>query len=386
MNDLDEEIIIEEYEDDGYQISRYEITTYVTQRNIDSLLKWVSANKIVIPDFQRDYVWTKKTASKLIDSILLNLPIPNIFLYKTIDKGEEKYYVIDGFQRIQTIKFFKDGVWNPNSNIKECISFKDEDSKIFKIDSKVSEWYNMTYSMLSENDKFNFEEYNINLTIFEQTHPENKDSMFEVFERINTGAEKLSEQEIRNAIFGGALLAEVKSKAENSSFNKIVRSDNHMNKRQNYVDLYLRFVTYLYMLKNNFELDGIKITSSKRETLNNFCNYCNNHSDFNYQQYLNDVSKAIDCIYEFDKTALCGKKRNSDEISDKIHAVFAEALVLSVIENGFKINVTPEKFNNEKISLWNSDEFFDLFVQKTTSPANISARVNKLLDMINYEE
>lgn len=373
-------------EEDSYKISRYEITTYVTQRNIDSLLKWVSVGKIVIPDFQRDYVWTKKTASKLIDSILLNLPIPNIFLYKTVDKGEEKYYVIDGFQRIQTIKFFKDGIWNPNSDMKESISFNEEDSKIFKLDCKGSEWYNLTYNLLTESDKFNFEEYNINLTIFEQTHPENKDSMFEVFERINTGAEKLSEQEIRNAIFGGPLLADIKYEAENSNFSEIVKIDNHMRKRQNYVDLYLRFVTYLYMYRNDYELNGQKMTSSKRETLNNFCNYTNEHKEFDYKLYLDDVSKAIECIYQFDDTAMYGKKRNTDEISDRIHSVFAEALVLSVINNGFKINTTSQKFNENKIALWKSEEFFNLFVQQTTTPANISARINKLLAMINCED
>ena len=110
----------EQYEDEeGYRINRYEITTYVTQRSIESLLKWVDKKKIVIPDFQRDYVWPISMASKLIDSVLLNLPIPNIFLYKLVINGEEIYYVVDGFQRIQTLKYFKENRWSQQSDIKE---------------------------------------------------------------------------------------------------------------------------------------------------------------------------------------------------------------------------------------------------------------------------
>lgn len=384
MNDsTDYESLTNYYEqEEGYKISRYEITSYVTQRSIDSLLKWISAKKIIIPDFQRDYVWTKNTASKLIDSILLNLPIPNIFLYKTLDNGEEKYYVIDGFQRLQTIKFFRNGYWNQNSDIKSNFSYKEEDSKIFKLNCKNSDWYNLSYDSLSESDKFNFDEYSINLTVFEQTHPENKDSMFEVFERINTGSEKLSEQEIRNAIFGGNLLKSIKEQSENSVFKNIFEKDRHMSKRQNYIDLYLRFVAYYYLFENNYQISGEKMTTSKRETLNVFCTLCNNLS-IDYISYLADVARAIDCIYLFDENALYGKKRNNDEISDRIHSVFAEALVIAVIKNNFKINTSSEKFENEKIKLWNTDEFFNLFVQQTTTPVNISARVDKLLEIIN---
>ena len=244
----------------GHKINRYEITSYVTQRTIESLIKWVEKGKIIIPDFQRDYVWPKSVASKLIDSVLLNLPIPNIFLYKINKDGEEIYYVIDGFQRIQTLKFFKEGIWNPNSNIKkDSITFNEEQSTVFKINYKSSEWIEKTYETLSSDDKFNYDEYLINLTIFEQSNPDNKKSMFEVFERINTGSEKLSEQEIRNAIYTGKFLNLIRNRAKTPYLQKIIENDPIMRKRQNFVDLFLRFVSYYYLLENDFVLNEKKI-------------------------------------------------------------------------------------------------------------------------------
>lgn len=368
----------------GHKINRYEITTYVTQRTIESLIKWVEKGKIIIPDFQRDYVWPKSVASKLIDSVLLNLPIPNIFLYKINKDGEEIYYVIDGFQRIQTLKFFKEGIWNPNSNIKkDSISFNEEQSTVFKINYKSSEWIEKTYETLTSDDKFNYDEYLINLTIFEQSNPDNKKSMFEVFERINTGSEKLSEQEIRNAIYTGKFLDLIRTRAKTPYLQKIIENDPIMRKRQNFVDLFLRFVSYYYLLENDFVLNEKKISVSKRDTLNDICDFFNKKSEVEYIKYIDDVSKAIDTIYEFNQDALYGKKRNENKISTKIHSVFAEALVISVIKNNFEINITKEDFDKLKLELWDTDTFEEIFIQQTTAPKNIQKRIDKLIELIN---
>lgn len=368
----------------GHKINRYEITTYVTQRTIESLIKWVEKGKIIIPDFQRDYVWPKSVASKLIDSVLLNLPIPNIFLYKINKDGEEIYYVIDGFQRIQTLKFFKEGIWNPNSNIKkDSISFNEEQSTVFKINYKSSEWIEKTYETLSSDDKFNYDEYLINLTIFEQSNPDNKKSMFEVFERINTGSEKLSEQEIRNAIYTGKFLDLIRSRAKTPYLQKIIENDPIMRKRQNFVDLFLRFVSYYYLLENDFVLNEKKISVSKRDTLNDICDFFNKKNEIEYIKYIDDVSKAIDTIYEFNQDALYGKKRNENKISTKIHSVFAEALVISVIKNNFEINISKEDFDTLKLELWDTATFEEIFVQQTTAPKNIQKRIDKLTTIIN---
>jgi len=372
--------------EEGYKLNRYEITTYVTQPSVESLIKWVDKRKIIIPDFQRDYVWPISSASKLIDSVLLNLPIPNIFLYKLYIEAEEVYYVVDGFQRIQTLKYFKENKWSQQSDIKEGQEqITQEQYHDFKIKYKTSEWHGKTYETLASEDRFNFDEYSVNLTIFEQNNPKNKNSMFEVFERINTGSDRLSEQEIRNAIYPGEFLKKIRQLAQMEEYKKIIENDTIMKKRQNHIDLFLRLLTYYYIFVHNFEVDTFKVTTSKRDTLNNACEYFNAIEENKYQNYLDDIVKSIQTIYKFSSTAMYGKKRNEKAISTKIHAVCAEALVIAVIKNNFEIKISEEEFMQFKIEFWETDQFEALFVQQTTTNKNIKARIELLLEVINNE-
>ena len=142
MNQEKEEIIkdeidelITEEESDGIEISRYAITSYRTDRSVDNLIKWKEHDKLIIPTFQRDYVCKYKNCVKLIESILLGLPIPDLFVYKEIIDGNEKYNLIDGFQRISTIEAFKTGIWKKGT----------PDERKFIITNKQSKWYGKTY-------------------------------------------------------------------------------------------------------------------------------------------------------------------------------------------------------------------------------------------------
>jgi len=78
---------------------RYWNTTYTFER----IAQLYRKEKFVIPDLQRAYVWTQDMASRLIDSILLGIPLPNFFIYKNEDEIND---IIDGLQRIITISTF----------------------------------------------------------------------------------------------------------------------------------------------------------------------------------------------------------------------------------------------------------------------------------------
>ena len=83
---------------------------------VEDLVERFENDEISFPDFQRLFVWNKKQASRLIESILLNLPIPSIYIYLPADK--RKPFIIDGLQRLMTLSAFKKGSWpdsDPNS-------------------------------------------------------------------------------------------------------------------------------------------------------------------------------------------------------------------------------------------------------------------------------
>lgn len=86
---------------------QYEIASYPADFTLDGLrLQW-DAGDIVIPEFQRGFVWTIAQASKLIESFLVGLPVPSIFFYT--ERGTEKSLVVDGQQRLRTIFYYFDG-------------------------------------------------------------------------------------------------------------------------------------------------------------------------------------------------------------------------------------------------------------------------------------
>lgn len=91
------------FDEDDYSIVDYNITSSPNDFNIMTLCNFIDVGIVKLPAFQRNYVWDIRSASKLIESIVIGLPIPQLFLY---EKEKNKFLVIDGQQRLLSIYFF----------------------------------------------------------------------------------------------------------------------------------------------------------------------------------------------------------------------------------------------------------------------------------------
>ncbi len=110
---LDEDEVEDEAEkDETVRPVQYEITSFGADYDAEGLVKRLQRGDIYIPPFQRSFVWTQKEASRFIESLLLGLPVPGIFLARDIDS--KKLLVIDGQQRLRSIQFFMEGYFNPD--------------------------------------------------------------------------------------------------------------------------------------------------------------------------------------------------------------------------------------------------------------------------------
>lgn len=377
----------ESEENEQNELKRYQINSYSVDRAVETLIKWKRNNKLVVPDFQRDYVWSFSNCARLIDSILLNLPIPNIFVFKIVEKGEEKYILVDGMQRITTIDQFESGTWKQSGKERK-----------FKINLKTSNWYNKGFSNLDESDKQFFYDYPLSVMIFEtsaKSDSESKNVIFSVFERINTGSEKLTEQEIRNTLYQGICLDKLKEVVSTKDvFYRLIQLDSGVQKRGKDLEFLLRLMSYYHIY--NVSKKGVKylvnddeeskITTSKTVMLNNYL-YYSNKGDIEYINQLTDILEALATIEQLDKTALYCVKRDKSGIGTKVHQIFAEALVIATILNNNTISLSKEQFNENKLSLWKSEEYFyKTFTEKTTDPDNVVARIDKMIRFINGEE
>jgi len=165
----------------------YSITSYGADYPVDSLVRRMRDGKIRVPSFQRGYVWTEKQASRFVESLLLGLPVPGIFLSKEIDSAD--LLVIDGQQRLKSLQYFYDGVIN---------------DRVFKLKDVQERFTGKTYKELDADDRQRLDDSIIHVTIVKQDEPsEDNSSIFLIFERLNTGGLLLQPQEIRSAIYAG---------------------------------------------------------------------------------------------------------------------------------------------------------------------------------------
>ena len=215
--EIDEHVLDEAEESDAEQdipgIERYEIGFYGTDFPVDALYKRLSSDNnaakgdIFIPDFQRGYIWSKKQADGFIESLLLGLPVPGIFL--STDRETQRRFVIDGGQRLRTIKSFVDG------------SFKD--GAHYTLGKGVhQDFAGKSYSDLAATDRRRFDDAVIHATIVSQDQPKGSDrSLFHLFERLNTGGTPATAHEVRRSLWGGTLNDLLGALAENSHWRKV---------------------------------------------------------------------------------------------------------------------------------------------------------------------
>jgi uncharacterized protein with ParB-like and HNH nuclease domain len=90
-------------DEDEFEIDEYDLTSSPNDFNVLTIQSFIESGSVKIPGFQRNYVWDIKRASKLIESLLLGLPVPQIFLY---EESRNKFLVIDGQQRLMSIYYF----------------------------------------------------------------------------------------------------------------------------------------------------------------------------------------------------------------------------------------------------------------------------------------
>ncbi|MGF6663311.1 putative nucleic acid-binding protein [Paraburkholderia atlantica] len=183
---------------------------------VETIVEKLNDESIFIPHFQRRYVWTEPQASRLIESLIIQCPIPVIYLNQ---ENDERLSVIDGNQRLTTIRRFVENQFA----LKGLTAYPElEGSRFFELDPR-------------------FQRHILNRTlrcivILKDTHPQVK---FDVFERLNTGATKLTPQELRHGLYFGDLMSLATAVAKESEFLSLLEIKN--DKRMKAEELVLRF-------------------------------------------------------------------------------------------------------------------------------------------------
>ena len=239
-------------------------------RSLAELFRWYKQGKLIIdPEWQREYVWDRKRASKLLESILIDIPVPVIYLAQTRSR---KYEVIDGQQRLSSVfDYFDDKLKLSGLEIKTELNGK-----------KFKECEDLIKGKLED----------ATLRTFELSDSTPKDLMFLIFERLNTGGVALNDMEIRNCLYRGRLNDLLKKLRENTYFVEVINQKN-IEKRMNDRMLVLRFLAF-------YERTPDKARRGLKSFLNEFFDTYRDLSDAKQKEYervFNNAMRASRTIF-----------------------------------------------------------------------------------------
>jgi len=221
----------EEFEDIStpYDVSKIDIL--FEPEYVDRLIRKYDLGELNLnPDFQRNEVWKIKQKSRLIESILIKIPIPSFYIDA---RDEANWIVIDGLQRLSTIiRYMKD-----EFRLKDIEFLKELDGKKF--------------SELDRNFQRRIEDFKLTLYLIRPNTPE--EIALNIFTRINTLGEPLTQQEVRHAIYNGKSTKLLKELSESEEFQKTVKPSSSMKKRMNDRELILRLLAFKISSYQNYQ-------------------------------------------------------------------------------------------------------------------------------------
>lgn len=303
------------------------------------------------PDYQRYEVWTPTKKSRLIESVLMNLPLPRLYFAENDDETEE---VVDGQQRLSALFRYMDDEY-PLTGLRAETqlngkSWSDLDKKI---QNRIKNFALSTVVIKKESDPA---------------------LRFDLFERLNTGATGLNEQELRNAVYRGEYNNFIYRLAENEDWRKLHRIKGP-HKRMADAEWVLRFMAFQDQTYLNFpDKRMTKFLNKQMEV---------NHpiitSDLKQREQLFKQAASL-CLSVFGDKAFCRFRRGDEEEvngrweSRRIRALEDVQLWgMTQFNKGQLIGKADEVFE-ASLQITSIPEFSDLIVENTSGKERVAKR------------
>lgn len=361
-----------------YKKGEIRIVTEQARYPLDSIETMLDSKKYLLnPEYQRRKRWDNARKSRLIESFIMNVPIPPIFLYE-IDYSI--YEVMDGQQRLTAIYDFYKG------------KFELEGLEYWQ------ELNGRNYQNLPEQVQKGIDRrYLSSIILLQETAKSKEEAEYLkqiVFERLNSGGEKLTAQETRNALHNGKFNRLCIKLSENDPFRKMwylpLESEgeeklleNESYRKMEDVELVLRFFAYRH-------IDNLKSPVDK--FLDEYLKQANNYSDETIKNLENIFQETIQLIYSILGTsAFIPPKEQRDRktplktIYDPIMQVFANNIAhkKSLLKN--KADIKNDLYSSKELLYIKEENNRSLFDGRYNNKKDVEARIKYFHDFLqNY--
>ncbi len=325
----------------------FDISVSPSDPTLELLANQVNRGDIIIPFYQRRYVWKIEQASRLIESFLMGLPVPQVFLYIN---EEDQLEVIDGQQRIMSVTYFMEGF------------FGEADSQnrrqIFRLKglAERSEYNGKTFTELSIRDQRKLRNSTLRAINIKQLKPSTRnDSVFHIFERLNTGGTLLKPQEIRNAVYRGNIVDELRTLNSDKDWQSIL-GIKKPDKNQKDVELVLRLFA-LFRGWKGYEKPMLGFLNSQMDANREFSS-----------EKASRFKARFFAVAEMVNSTL----RRPFRPKGVINAAVLEAVMVTLLENE---NISSEELNSRYPRLFEDRDFSENISGGTTDTSVLKNRL-----------
>lgn len=341
------------------------INTQAYDKSVSDLYRMMSDGDINLnPEYQRNYIWDNKRASLLIESIILNVPIPVVYVSQEED---DSWTVIDGLQRLNSIK-----------------RFFDRDFKLSGL--QILSQLNRS-DIRSLNPKAVRVLRNGLLRIIVISSDSHEDIKYDVFMRLNRGAVKLNEQELRNCLYRGSFNQTLKELTKNKQYLELLNLK-EPHKRMNDCELILRF----FALNGNWNPgeEHIEYYKGRMKTfLNDFMVRNRNISKDRIQKYQETFNTTVDKVYTVIGSKAFRRINENGDYETSFNRSIMDILMTSFSRFEKDVLVVKQKEINARLKglILNDKDFGDSITIGTSDVKVINYRLNRwfneLKDVLN---
>ncbi|MBN7775602.1 DUF262 domain-containing protein [Nitratireductor aquimarinus] len=226
------------------------VRTDAYQMSIGEIVTMYENNEITIdPEFQRLFRWEIGQKSKLIESLLLGIPIPSIFVF---EKDDGTWELIDGLQRISTILEFmgrlREGDDLRSPSVLEATKYLPSlHNGVWEITDN-AEIPAAQQSAIDRSLQLAIRRSRIAVEILKR--PSDDQTKYDLFQRLNAGGTQANAQELRNCValmINGDYFREIKAAAEQPAFQNVVSLSEDQKEKQRHIELAMRFLSHVLM-------------------------------------------------------------------------------------------------------------------------------------------
>lgn len=229
-----------------------QVRTDAYQMSIGEIVSMYDNNEIVIdPEFQRLFRWNIGQKSRLIESLLLGIPLPSIFVF---EKENGSWELIDGLQRISTVLEFMgklrdpDGGLAPPSILEGTKYLPSLRNSVWEASRKIADVPVAEQEQIDKSAQLTVRRARIGVEILKR--PSDDQTKYDLFQRLNAGGTQANAQELRNCIIlmvNGRYFRSIKSAAEGAPFQRVIALTDDQVERQRHMEFAVRFLVHTFV-------------------------------------------------------------------------------------------------------------------------------------------